>query len=120
MRTRKPISAPVKGRHEHLPTQLSGGQQQRVAIARSIANMPSILLADEPTGNLDLKTGEDIIALLCTLQKELGITIISATHDHKMLAASDRVVYLEDGLVVDTKLRDEIRFSFGEIDGHAS
>jgi putative ABC transport system ATP-binding protein len=107
----------LTGRHDHLPTQLSGGQQQRVACARALANSPSIILADEPTGNLDLKTGEEIIALLGSLQHELGVTIISATHDHKMLAASDRVVYLEDGKVVDIKTRDQIKISFGEVDG---
>lgn len=107
----------LDGRHDHLPGQLSGGQQQRVAVARSMANMPAILLADEPTGNLDLKTGEEIISLLSKLQDELGITVISATHDHKMLAASDRVLYLEDGKVVDVKKREELNISFGQIDG---
>ena len=107
------------GRHDHLPRQLSGGQQQRVAVARALANTPSILLADEPTGNLDLKTGEEIIALLGRLQREMGVTIISATHDHKMLAASDRVVYLEDGKVVDIRTRDQLVISFGQIDGQA-
>lgn len=107
----------LKGRHDHLPKQLSGGQQQRVAVARSLANTPSILLADEPTGNLDLKTGEEIIALLGKLKANHGVTIICATHDHKMLAASDRVIYLEDGRVVDTKTREQIVISFGEIDG---
>jgi putative ABC transport system ATP-binding protein len=107
----------LSGRYDHRPTQLSGGQQQRVACARSLANSPSIILADEPTGNLDLKTGEEIIALLGKLKDELGVTIISATHDHKMLAASDRVVYLEDGKVVDIKTKDQIHISFGEIDG---
>lgn len=104
-------------RYDHRPEQMSGGQQQRVAIARSLANNPSIILADEPTGNLDLKTGEDIIRMLESLKSEFGITIISATHDHKMLAASDRVVYLEDGKIVDIKARSEIEISFGEIDG---
>jgi putative ABC transport system ATP-binding protein len=106
----------LAGRHDHLPTQLSGGQQQRVACARALANAPSIILADEPTGNLDLKTGEEIIALLGRLKNERGVTIISATHDHKMLAASDRVVYLEDGKVIDIKARDQIQISFGEVD----
>jgi len=105
----------LEGRHDHLPGQMSGGQQQRVACARSLANQPSILLADEPTGNLDLKTGEAIIALLSELKEEFGITIISATHDHKMLAASDRVIYLEDGRIVDTKTRDQLDISFGTI-----
>jgi len=105
----------LQGRENHLPGQLSGGQQQRVACARALANKPSILLADEPTGNLDLKTGEEIIAMLSQLQEELGLTIISATHDHKMLAASDRVVYLEDGRIVDIKTRDQIKISFGSI-----
>jgi len=107
----------LNGRHDHLPRQLSGGQQQRVAVARSLANTPAILLADEPTGNLDLKTGEEIIALLGKLKTDRGVTIISATHDHKMLAASDRVIYLEDGRVIDIKTRDQIVISFGEIDG---
>ena len=107
----------LQGRHDHLPRQLSGGQQQRVACARALANQPSILLADEPTGNLDLKTGEEIIGMLNDLKQELGITIVSATHDHKMLAASDRVVYLEDGCIVDTKTRDQIDINFGTIQG---
>jgi len=105
----------LAGRFDHLPGQLSGGQQQRVAVARALANTPAILLADEPTGNLDLKTGEDLIATLKDLKDSLGVTVISATHDHKMLAASDRVVYLEDGRIVDIKTRDMLSFSFGQI-----
>jgi putative ABC transport system ATP-binding protein len=107
----------LQGRHGHLPGQLSGGQQQRVAVARSLANNPSILLADEPTANLDLKTGEELIETLKKLNSELGVTIICATHDHKMLAASDRVIYLEDGKIIDTKTRDQLSFDFGTIDG---
>ena len=107
----------LEGRHGHLPGQLSGGQQQRVAVARALANTPSILLADEPTGNLDLKTGEELIRTLEGLKDEFGVTVISATHDHKMLAASDRVVYLEDGRIVDIKTKDQLSFSFGTIDG---
>jgi putative ABC transport system ATP-binding protein len=110
----------LEGRHDHLPGQLSGGQQQRVACARALANKPQILLADEPTGNLDLKTGENIIAMLSELKNDLGITIISATHDHKMLAASDRVLYLEDGLIKDIKTKDQIHISLGEIDGETA
>ncbi|MCH7908446.1 MAG: ABC transporter ATP-binding protein, partial [Candidatus Hydrogenedentes bacterium] len=104
-------------RRDHRPEELSGGQQQRVAIARALANDPDIILADEPTGNLDLKTGEEIIQMLEALKDELGVTIISATHDHKMLAASDRVVYLNDGKITDIKKRGELDISFGTIDG---
>ncbi|MAE64653.1 MAG: ABC transporter [Phycisphaeraceae bacterium] len=97
------------------PSQLSGGQQQRVAIARALANDPAILLADEPTGNLDLKTGEQIIDTLKRLTVESNVTVISATHDHKMLAVSDRVVYLTDGRVTDIKRRDELDIHVGTI-----
>ena len=106
----------LKGRYDHLPGQLSGGQQQRVAVARALANTPTVILADEPTGNLDLKTGEELIATLQDLKDSLGVTIISATHDHKMLAASDRVIYLEDGKIIDIKTSDQINISFGQID----
>lgn len=85
------------GRLKHKPPQLSGGQQQRVACARSLANDPAIILADEPTANLDSKTGEEIIALLQELCKEQGVTIITATHDMKMLSVSDRIVWIRDG-----------------------
>jgi len=102
-------------RYDHLPAQLSGGQQQRVAIARSLANDPDILLADEPTGNLDLKTGEEIIKMLGGFVKDMGKTVISATHDHKMLAASDRVVYIVDGQIVDIKKKGEIDIEQGGI-----
>ena len=106
-------------RFDHRPDELSGGQQQRVAIARSLANDPSIILADEPTGNLDLKTGEEIITMLERLKDDLGVTVITATHDHKMLAASNRVVYLTDGKITDIKNRSELEITIGEIDGEA-
>jgi putative ABC transport system ATP-binding protein len=105
------------GRVFHKPSQLSGGQQQRVAVARALANDPAIVLADEPTGNLDLKTGEEIIALLESLKADMHVTVISATHDHKMLAASDRVVYLTDGSIVDIKSRDQLDITVGDIRG---
>ena len=105
-------------RFDHRPDELSGGQQQRVAIARSLANDPEIVLADEPTGNLDLVTGEEIIRMLEGLKDDFGVTVISATHDHKMLDASDRVVYLEDGKIVDIKAHDELDIAFGGIDNH--
>jgi len=86
-------------RLHHRPDELSGGQQQRVAIARALVNTPTIILADEPTGNLDLKTGEEIIALLAQFCKELGVTVVTATHDHKMLKTSDRIVWIKDGQI---------------------
>jgi putative ABC transport system ATP-binding protein len=99
----------------HKAVQLSGGQQQRVAVARALANDPAIILADEPTGNLDLATGEAIIRLLEDLKDDFLVTVISATHDHKMLAASDRVVYLEDGAITRIRRRDEIDIQVGVI-----
>jgi putative ABC transport system ATP-binding protein len=104
-------------RFHHKPSELSGGQQQRVAIARSLANNPSIVLADEPTGNLDLKTGTEIIALLRKLNKEQGVTIISATHDHKMVDVSDRVVWIRDGRVDKIENREDIDLQIGSMGG---
>ena len=92
----------------HKPTELSGGQQQRVAIARAIANNPVIILADEPTGNLDLHTGLEIITLLREMNREKGVTIIAATHDLKMIDVSDRIVYLRDGLIDRYETRAEV------------
>ncbi|MBS7652618.1 MAG: ABC transporter ATP-binding protein [Candidatus Bathyarchaeia archaeon] len=86
-------------RLHHRPSELSAGQQQRVAIARAMANDPEIILADEPTGNLDLNTGMEIISLLQGLNKTRGMTLISATHDLKMIKASDRIVYIRDGKI---------------------
>jgi len=86
-------------RLHHRPTELSAGQQQRVAIARAMANDPAIILADEPTGNLDLNTGMEVIDLLHGLNKTRGMTLIAATHDLKMIKASDRIVWMRDGRI---------------------
>jgi putative ABC transport system ATP-binding protein len=83
----------------HRPSELSAGQQQRVAIARALANDPSIILADEPTGNLDFNTGLRIINLLRSINKERGVTIIAATHDSKIIDVSDTVVWIRDGKI---------------------
>ncbi len=96
-------------RWNHKPAELSGGQQQRVAIARALANDPVIILADEPTGNLDLKTGREIIQLLKELNEEKGVTIISATHDLKMLDVSDRVIWIRDGRIAKIEDRAKIQ-----------
>jgi putative ABC transport system ATP-binding protein len=106
-------------RLHHRPDELSGGQQQRVAIARAMANDPAIILADEPTGNLDLRTGAEIIEMLTRLQRERGVTVITATHDHKMLAASDRVVWIRDGLIDKVERRENLDIRLGTIDGQA-
>jgi len=97
----------------HRPYELSGGQQQRVAVARAIANDPVIILADEPTGNLDVKTGQEIIELLCRLKDERGITIISATHDMKMLDVSDRILWIRDGQLHRLEDRDNLDINVG-------
>jgi putative ABC transport system ATP-binding protein len=99
------------------PQEMSGGQQQRVAIARAFANDPAIILADEPTGNLDLQTGKLIIELLRALNKEKGVTIISATHDHKMLAVSDRIIWIRDGVVDKIQRREDLKIEEGVIEG---
>jgi putative ABC transport system ATP-binding protein len=104
-------------RLSHKPFELSGGQQQRVAIARAMANDPTLILADEPTGNLDIKTGTEIIELLQRLNKEESVTVISATHDHKMLSASDRIVWIRDGRVDRIEDRSEVKIEVGTIEG---
>lgn len=104
-------------RLKNKPSEMSGGQQQRVAIARAFANDPAIILADEPTGNLDLNTGTLIIKLLRDLNREKGVTIISATHDHKMLAVSDRIIWIRDGRCDKIQNREDLKIEVGTIEG---
>ncbi len=100
----------------HRPDELSGGQRQRVAIARALVNDPLIILADEPTANLDFQTGADIIALLKKLSVDHGVTIVTATHDHKMLANSDRILWIKDGQVDRIDRREDIDIEEGSVD----
>ena len=86
-------------RKHHLPAELSGGKHQRVALARALINQPQLLLADEPTGNLDSKTGGEVLDLLCELQAEANLTMIIATHDDKVAKRARRTVQLVDGLI---------------------
>lgn len=89
-------------RMEHTPNELSGGQQQRVAIARALANSPEVILADEPTGNLDSQSGQSVLEFLKKLHKEKGTTIVMVSHDEKIAKQAERIVYLKDGMVVES------------------
>ena len=93
----------LAGREGHLPSQLSGGQQQRVAIGRALMNAPAVVLADEPTGNLDTRNSCEIMQLLRDSNREFGQTMIVITHDEEIALAADRIIAVEDGCIV----RDE-------------
>jgi putative ABC transport system ATP-binding protein len=105
-------------RAHHIPSELSGGQQQRVAIARAFVNKPRIILADEPTGNLDSNTGQEIINYMKNLQREMGTTIITVTHDDKMLSAADRMAWIRDGQLERVANREDIEIQMGSISEH--
>ena len=99
----------------HRPYEMSGGQQQRVAVARAMANDPVIVLADEPTANLDVRTGHEMIELLVKLKEEEHVTIISATHDMKMLDVSDRILWIRDGKLDRLEERRNLDIRVGRI-----
>ncbi len=94
----------LEGRENHLPNQLSGGQQQRVSIGRALMNAPAIVLADEPTGNLDSKNSQEIMALLKESNKKFNQTLIVITHDESIALQADRIIAIEDGQIT----RDEV------------
>ncbi|PWJ10805.1 ABC transporter ATP-binding protein [Ruminococcus flavefaciens] len=94
----------LKGREEHLPNQLSGGQQQRVSIGRALMNAPAVVLADEPTGNLDSKNSKEIVDLLKVSNKKYGQTLVIITHDENIALQADRIIAIEDGRIT----RDEV------------
>ncbi len=103
-------------RWAHRPIEMSGGQQQRVAIARSMANQPSVLLCDEPTANLDHVTGQEILNILENLSREKGVTVICATHDHRMMNVCDRLMWIRDGMIERIARRDEVKVELASIE----
>jgi len=97
----------LSDRRRHLPSQLSGGQQQRVAIARALVNRPALVLADEPTGNLDTRNGHEVMQLLRLANRDMGQTLVLITHDERIARQADRVLTIEDGRIVDDQMHAE-------------
>jgi len=106
----------LKERWFHRPIEMSGGQQQRTAIARAMANNPTLLLCDEPTGNLDFKTGDEIHHILKRLNSERGVTIICATHDHRLIAMADRIIWVRDGNIERIADRKDVTVETGAVE----
>jgi putative ABC transport system ATP-binding protein len=102
-------------RWAHRPIEMSGGQQQRVAIARSMCNRPKILLADEPTANLDLKTGQDVLDILQRINQERGVTIVCSTHDHRLLKVCNRIMWVRDGRIERVEESKDLNITVGSI-----
>jgi putative ABC transport system ATP-binding protein len=98
------LTLDLQNRRNHLPNQLSGGQQQRVSIGRALMNMPSVVLADEPTGNLDSRNSQEIMELLKLSNRQFGQTLIVITHDENIALQADRILTIEDGRII----RDEV------------
>ncbi len=109
----------IEDRMEHLPSALSGGQQQRIAIARALANKPSILFADEPTGNLDGRSGREVLSLLKYAVQTLGVTLILVTHDLHVAEQADRIITIEDGHIVSDSAEREVSSGFCDEDEQA-
>lgn len=104
-------------RWQHRPKQMSGGQQQRTAIARALANRPSLLLCDEPTANLDFASGKDVHRILRELNREKGVTVICATHDHQMLEVSSRMVWIAGGLIDRVEVTRDVEIKKASLGG---
>jgi len=107
----------LEDRWQHKPIEMSGGQQQRVAIARSMCNLPKILLADEPTANLDLKTGQAVLDILVRINKQRGVTVVCSTHDHRLLSLCDRIMWVRDGTIERVEEAKDIKITVGSIGG---
>ncbi len=105
----------LEERWHHRPIEMSGGQQQRVAIARALGNSPRILLADEPTANLDLKTGASILDILARINREKKVTVICSTHDHRLLDICDRITWIRDGRIERVERREDLNIKVGRI-----